>query len=106
MRVTVGMIVGMIAADHSIEEILQLYPYLERRRCRAGSSICGLAKRGKRSNPSDRVKLLLDMNLSPVWARILQDLTDHLASTCNCSLKSHSIVFRPAFVVIALLFGT
>jgi uncharacterized protein (DUF433 family) len=30
MRVTVGMIVGMIAANHSIEEVLHLYPYLER----------------------------------------------------------------------------
>jgi uncharacterized protein (DUF433 family) len=30
MRVTVGMIVGMVAAGHSREEILQLYPYLER----------------------------------------------------------------------------
>jgi uncharacterized protein (DUF433 family) len=30
MRVTVGMIVGMIAAGRSVEEILQLYPYLER----------------------------------------------------------------------------
>jgi uncharacterized protein (DUF433 family) len=30
MRVTVGMIVGMIASNHSIEEVLQLYPYLER----------------------------------------------------------------------------
>lgn len=29
MRVTVGMIVGMIAAGHSREEILRLYPYLE-----------------------------------------------------------------------------
>ncbi len=29
MRVTVGMIVGMIAAGHSREEILKLYPYLE-----------------------------------------------------------------------------
>lgn len=30
MRVTVGMIVGQIGAGHSIEEILQDYPYLER----------------------------------------------------------------------------
>lgn len=30
MRVTVGMIVGMIALGHSREEILELYPYLER----------------------------------------------------------------------------
>jgi uncharacterized protein (DUF433 family) len=29
MRVTVGMIAGMIAAGHSREEILKLYPYLE-----------------------------------------------------------------------------
>lgn len=29
MRVTVGMIVGMIAAGHSKDEILKLYPYLE-----------------------------------------------------------------------------
>ena len=30
MRVTVGMIVGMIGAGHSVEDILQDYPYLER----------------------------------------------------------------------------
>jgi uncharacterized protein (DUF433 family) len=29
MRVTVGMIVGLVASDHSKEEILKLYPYLE-----------------------------------------------------------------------------
>ena len=29
MRVTVGMIVGMVAVGHSREEILRLYPYLE-----------------------------------------------------------------------------
>ena len=30
MRVTVGMIVGMIGAGHSVEELLADYPYLER----------------------------------------------------------------------------
>ncbi len=30
MRVTVGMIVGMIAAGHSIEQLLADFPYLER----------------------------------------------------------------------------
>ena len=30
MRVTVGMLVGQIAAGRSIEELLQDYPYLER----------------------------------------------------------------------------
>jgi len=29
IRVTVGMIVGMIAAGHSREEVIELYPYLE-----------------------------------------------------------------------------
>lgn len=30
MRVTVGMIVGQIGAGHTIEELLEGYPYLER----------------------------------------------------------------------------
>ena len=30
MRVTVGMIVGQLAAGHSIEELLADYPYIER----------------------------------------------------------------------------
>ncbi len=29
MRVTVGMIVGLIASGHSFEDILKAYPYLE-----------------------------------------------------------------------------
>lgn len=29
LRVTVGTIVGLVAAGHSIAEILQAYPYLE-----------------------------------------------------------------------------
>jgi uncharacterized protein (DUF433 family) len=29
MRVTVGMIVGLVASGHAKEEILRLYPYLE-----------------------------------------------------------------------------
>lgn len=30
MRVTVGTIIGLLASDHSIEKILDAYPYLER----------------------------------------------------------------------------
>lgn len=30
MRVTVGMVVGLVASGHSHDEILRLYPYLER----------------------------------------------------------------------------
>ena len=29
LRVTVGTILGLLAAGHSVEEILQAYPYLE-----------------------------------------------------------------------------
>lgn len=29
MRVTVGTIVGLVASDHQLNEILQAYPYLE-----------------------------------------------------------------------------
>ena len=29
LRVTVGTIVGLIASGHSVEKILELYPYLE-----------------------------------------------------------------------------
>lgn len=29
MRVTVGMVVGLVATGHSVEEILKAYPYLE-----------------------------------------------------------------------------
>ncbi len=29
MRVTVGTVVGLIAAGHSFEEIIRAYPYLE-----------------------------------------------------------------------------
>ena len=30
LRVTVGTVVGLLAAGHSIEDILNAYPYLER----------------------------------------------------------------------------
>lgn len=30
MRVTVGTILGLLATDHTAEDILALYPYLER----------------------------------------------------------------------------
>jgi uncharacterized protein (DUF433 family) len=30
MRVTVGMLVGLVASGHSYRDILKMYPYLER----------------------------------------------------------------------------
>ena len=35
MRVTAGMVLGMLASGHSTEEMLQLYPYLETEDIRA-----------------------------------------------------------------------
>ena len=29
LRVTVGTVVGMVASGHTLEQVLQLYPYLE-----------------------------------------------------------------------------
>jgi len=43
MRVTVGMIVGLMAAGHSFEEILRAYPYLEEEDLR--ESLCYAAWR-------------------------------------------------------------
>jgi uncharacterized protein (DUF433 family) len=38
MRVTVGTIVGLLGAGHSVEEVLKLYPYLENDDVRAALS--------------------------------------------------------------------
>jgi uncharacterized protein (DUF433 family) len=48
MRVTAGMIVGMIDANHSIEQILHLYPYLE-----VEGIVQALHSRRERSNSSN-----------------------------------------------------
>jgi Protein of unknown function (DUF433) len=58
MRVTVGMIVGQIGAGHTIEELL------------ADSSSAALRRVAcprARSYSASRMKLLVDMNLSPRW---------------------------------------
>ena len=38
MRVTVGMIVGLLASGHSNEEILEAYPYIEQEDIQAALS--------------------------------------------------------------------
>ena len=45
MRVTVGMIVGMVASGYSHEQILDMYPYLEREDIAEALqyAICGMA---------------------------------------------------------------
>jgi uncharacterized protein (DUF433 family) len=41
MRVTVGTVVGLLAAGHSIEHVLAAYPYLERDDVLAALSFAG-----------------------------------------------------------------
>ena len=38
LRVTVGTVVGLLASGHSIEKVLEEYPYLEREDVRAALS--------------------------------------------------------------------
>src|SRR5438105_2170482 len=70
MRVTVGTIVGLVASGHPHAEILSAYPYLEEEDS-AGPRLCGLAGRGDRGSASGSMKLLIDMNLSPLWVEFL-----------------------------------
>ena len=41
MRVTVGTIVGLLASGHSVEEVLEAYPYLEKEDVNAALSYAG-----------------------------------------------------------------
>ena len=67
MRVTVGMIVGQIGAGHTIEELLTDYPYFAACRHSSSVALCRVACRRARSYSPSRMKLLVDMNLSPRW---------------------------------------
>ncbi len=62
MRVTVGMIVGLIAVGHSFEEILRACPYFDEEDLR--ESLRYAARRGNRSSVC-RMKILIDINLLP-----------------------------------------
>ena len=44
MRVTVGMIVGLIAAGHARADVLRLYPYLEGHRYRGSVVVRRVAR--------------------------------------------------------------
>ncbi len=65
MRVTVGMVVGQIAAGCSIDEVLAEYSCLERddvRQALRYATWRGVACRGKETPAGCSVKLLIDMN--------------------------------------------
>ena len=69
LRVTVGTIVGLMATGHSTEEILKLYPYLEREEHRGGADVRRLARRRVRTAVAASMKLLVDVNRGPVEFR-------------------------------------
>ena len=70
------MIVGQIGAGHTIEELLADYPYLQREDIlQALRYAPWLAEEREVTSPS-RMKLLVDVNLSPRWivtARLFAD---------------------------------
>jgi uncharacterized protein (DUF433 family) len=65
IRITVGTVVGLVASGASFEEILQLYPYLESEDIRAAVAYAAYRSEERENALADRLKILLDMNLSP-----------------------------------------
>lgn len=74
MRVTVGMVVGLVAAGKSTKEIVESFPYLEEEEdVPAGAQVRRLEDAGARRPPHrPEMKLLLDMNLPPAWCTVLR----------------------------------
>jgi uncharacterized protein (DUF433 family) len=68
MRVTVGMIVGQIGSGMSVDDLLAAYPYLEREDVLRALRYAAWLARGR---ARFGMKLLLDMNLTPLWAATL-----------------------------------
>ena len=71
LRVTVGTIVGLLAAGHDTDEVLAAYPYLERDDI--SQALAYAAWRSEESHGRFELKLLIDMNLSPQWIEPLAD---------------------------------
>ena len=72
MRVTVGMILGQIGSGHSIDEVLADYPYLEREDVLQALRYAAWLAEERRNCSAWRMKLLIDMNLSPRWVSQLR----------------------------------
>ena len=64
MRVTVGAIVGLLAASRTEDELLAEYPYLEKADIRAVRSYAAWRTEQREINYS-HMKILIDINLSP-----------------------------------------
>ena len=83
MRVTVGTVVGLVAAGRTRDEILREYPYLAEDIAEA-LSYAALAGGGSRSSAPPAVKLLVDMNLSPRWVdRLARHGLNAFRTTCH-----------------------
>ncbi len=72
MGVTVGMIVGQIAAGHSIEEILADYPYLEREDILQALRYAALGDPKNAKSRCPGYETPPDMNLSPRWVEVFR----------------------------------
>ena len=74
LRVTVGTVVGLLAAGRSPDDILKAYPWLEREDIdEALAYAAGGSRSGKFRWHAHERNLLVDMNLSPDWVPILND---------------------------------
>ena len=72
MRVTVGTIVGLIGCGHSIDAVLADLPLSGAGRRPPSASLRRLAHRRTRSHAYRKVKIIVDMNLSPRWVQTLR----------------------------------
>ncbi len=71
IRVTVGTVVGLVAAGHSFSRNSGCLSLFGGRRHSAGFGVRGLASGRDRSAAAGRMKILVDMNLSPFWVPFL-----------------------------------
>jgi predicted nuclease of predicted toxin-antitoxin system len=68
MPVTVGTVVGLVASGHSNTEILKAYPYLEEEDIRQPFAYAAWCVEELDIPLSARMRILVDMNLSPFEA--------------------------------------
>ena len=67
LRVTVGTIVGLLAAGHDADEVLSAYPYLESDDISQALAYAAWRSEEQEVTVGFELKLLIDMNLSPQW---------------------------------------
>ena len=72
LRVTVGTIVGLLAAGHEQDEVLAAYPPPQTWRHPRGARLRRVAQRRAGSRGRFQLTVLIDMNLSPRWVETLE----------------------------------